>query len=283
MVSSGPLRRFGAELKKFRAAAGHTQTTLSEVLGKSQSTINAWERGRTRPSVEDIEAIANELELSPMEDAKLKRLIRESANPTSSWARYNLSESVRAFVALEQEASEVKTYQQMFIPVLLQDEAYIRALHLDSLPRSEVELRVKARIRRQQQVFNQRSIEIHAVIAESVLEHEIGGASVFAKQLEKLATLVQHNTITLQVLPKAQSTHPAAVGAFSIMFFGHNELDPPVAFCETALGGQVATNERDLEFLSARFLNISDIALSPEKTLHVLEKALRKYHRKDKS
>lgn len=59
-----------------RRLAGLTQAELAHAVGRSQSTVAAWETGQATPSIRLLVAVANRYGLS---DADLGRLLRSLA------------------------------------------------------------------------------------------------------------------------------------------------------------------------------------------------------------
>jgi len=53
----------GDEIKKFRELKKLTQSQLANEVGESQPTVGGWEKGRTKPSVEQIQKIADALKI----------------------------------------------------------------------------------------------------------------------------------------------------------------------------------------------------------------------------
>jgi transcriptional regulator with XRE-family HTH domain len=56
---------FGRRLAKIREAAGHTQSSLADAAGLSQSAISQLESGARHPTYETIRHIAKALKLAP--------------------------------------------------------------------------------------------------------------------------------------------------------------------------------------------------------------------------
>lgn len=56
---------FGDALREARRIMKMTQKELAEYLGKTNSTICDWEKGRSSPSPEDVEQICRVLNISP--------------------------------------------------------------------------------------------------------------------------------------------------------------------------------------------------------------------------
>jgi transcriptional regulator with XRE-family HTH domain len=59
---------FGTEIKTRRTAIGMSQARLAELVGRSTSTVRSWERGRTEPSPDALDALTAVLGLDSYDD-----------------------------------------------------------------------------------------------------------------------------------------------------------------------------------------------------------------------
>lgn len=59
---------FGSEIQTRRAAIGMSQARLAELVGRSTSTVRSWERGRTEPSSDALDALIAVLGMSSYDD-----------------------------------------------------------------------------------------------------------------------------------------------------------------------------------------------------------------------
>jgi transcriptional regulator with XRE-family HTH domain len=248
---------------------------LGAAIGRNQATLTNWEQGRTRLSAPDLAALSRELGLNSTEESQLIQLREESLRP-NDWAGFNLSESLRPFVVMEDEASEISTFQQVLVPGLLQTEDYVRALLVaasSDLTATDIELRVRSRIRRQRKLEDPH-FHLHAVIAEPVLMAQVGEPAEFAHQLETLIEHAQRKNVVLQVVPASKGAHPGADGSFSLLGFNDGNSSP-LAYFDTPLGGNMVTNSRDVDLLATTLELVCEFAETPEKSLKIVEKALR--------
>ncbi len=58
-----PAMHIGQRIKIARERNGFSQVDLAEAIGKGQTTISSWERGRTEPTRHDVQKIADSLRL----------------------------------------------------------------------------------------------------------------------------------------------------------------------------------------------------------------------------
>jgi transcriptional regulator with XRE-family HTH domain len=59
---------FGTEIQTRRAAIGMSQARLAELVGRSTSTVRSWERGRTEPSSDALDALIAVLGMNSYDD-----------------------------------------------------------------------------------------------------------------------------------------------------------------------------------------------------------------------
>lgn len=94
----------GERIKAAREARGESQGGLGQAVGKGQTTISSWERGRTEPTREDVARIAAYLRMTIAElegiegDAPSSSRIREI--PVLSWVSAGRLEEVADLNAL---------------------------------------------------------------------------------------------------------------------------------------------------------------------------------------
>jgi transcriptional regulator with XRE-family HTH domain len=63
-MTGGPTKAVGARLRETRADAGLSQAELARRLGVTQAAISNWESGTRQPSLDDLYALAGELEVT---------------------------------------------------------------------------------------------------------------------------------------------------------------------------------------------------------------------------
>src|SRR4028119_2003343 len=76
---------FGAELRRYREAAGLTQEQLAERAGLATAAISALERGvRQRPYPHTLQALATALQLTDAERTVFVNVVRKSGQAPPS-------------------------------------------------------------------------------------------------------------------------------------------------------------------------------------------------------
>nr|MDT0662262.1 helix-turn-helix transcriptional regulator [Micromonospora sp. DSM 115978] len=230
-------RQLGLELKRLRTEATLTADQVAEELGCSQGKISRIELAQTSVSKGDLYLM---LTLYGVADPKMQeqywRLARE-ARGRGWWEDYRdtITGGLSTYISFEAEASELRTWSWGTINGLLQTEEYARATFLGepggrSRVPGEVDKLVAARMERQHALLNG-SLELWAVLDESLLHRSLGGPEILKTQLDRLVT--PPTSVTIQILKQQTVWHAGLNGAFTIMNF---PAHPPVVFVETMTG-----------------------------------------------
>lgn len=205
----GARRRFGADVRKSREQAGLSQSQLARSALTSQSMVSALEGGRKTTGREQIARLDAALST---EGALLRR-----------WENLNRGDGFpdwfRGIVPVEREASEIKEYQPLVIPGLLQTEDYARASIRQGRPtdtNGEIDDLVRARMERQEILRAERGPRLRVVVEEHVLRRPIGGRATMRTQLDHLHEISARPRIGVYVVPMSTEAHPGQDGAFML-------------------------------------------------------------------
>ncbi|MFF0494177.1 helix-turn-helix domain-containing protein [Nocardia sp. NPDC004068] len=209
--------------------------------------------------------------------------LREYAVGTGWWAAYNkiFSPQHINLYGLEYGAEEVRTFESLLIPGLLQTEAYIRALiETDQIgiPAKEVQRRVAARLKRQERLRDRDPLRLVAVVSQAAIEQQFGGPDVLREQLDHLSRMIRSNpeTIDLRIIPFTSPTGPILGGCtFYILEFTSAALGP-LAWYESPLEAKIIDDPDRVFDISRSFQQMHDQALSAADSLALIEESARK-------
>jgi transcriptional regulator with XRE-family HTH domain len=268
-------RRLARELRRLREAQGLTLQEVADRLDWSRATVSRLETGQTRPKPNDIADILDLYGVpSPGRDA-LINLARE-AGQRGWWTAY-ADVFTGSYVALEDEASQIRTWDTQLIHGLLQTEDYARAVITAGrmLPTPEdIERRIDARKARQALLEREQAPRVHLIFDESVLLRPIGGPEVMSTQLAWLGVMAARPRITIQVLPFSTGEHAGLDGRFTILSFP-DPADPDIAYVEGTMGDVYLESAEAIATHGDRFARIAKAALSPEDSAHLIAEAAR--------
>ncbi|GAA2720875.1 helix-turn-helix transcriptional regulator [Actinocorallia aurantiaca] len=232
-------RRLASLMKELREAAGRTREEAARHAGIAAITISRIETAKHGPKAADILTLARFYGLDDEQAEDLATLARQS-RIKGWWNQHGeaIPRWFEVYVGLEEEVSELRSYQPEAVFGLFQTESYVRALMGSefALAPEELDRRVSVRMRRQNRLVEADAPKIWIVLNEAVLRRKVGGAEVMKAQLEHLAELALSSNIVIQVLTFDAGAHPAVDGAFHILGFPE-PFDPDVTYVQYRLGG----------------------------------------------
>lgn len=219
-------RKLGAELLRLRDAAGATQQQAAEALSATGTKIVKMERGWVPMRDPDIRALCDFYGLTDAETRdrllSIAKLDRERRKAKGWWRHLPTTGAIAEYVAMEDVASRVQTWQLSFIPGLFQTAEYVRALAVGQgawTDPDEIERLVEARLNRQKRLHGDRPLQVYAMIWEAALRQLIGGPEVMRGQLNHLLDVSALPNVRLQVLPFRAGAHACAPSPFTIISF----------------------------------------------------------------
>jgi transcriptional regulator with XRE-family HTH domain len=237
-------RRLAAELRRLRERAGFLGEEAAARLGWSGSKLSRIETSKIGIKQEDLELLLDLYNVSEEHRAEVLALARESAQAilAEEATIASFPAGYAAFVNAEAEAIRRWDWEPQVVPGLLQTKGYAREVmrgwyEMFNLPPTELELRVDARIARQQILNRDKPPELSVVIDESVIRRRFGGSSVMIQQLERLVEFSDLPNVGIQILP-LDGDHPIGTGAFTYMQFAqvHDVKFPDIVYVERLNG-----------------------------------------------
>jgi transcriptional regulator with XRE-family HTH domain len=283
-----PRRRLGAELRTLREQAGLTIEEVAKELECSVSKVSRLETGQGIPKVRDVRDLLNRYGVN--DQAHRDRLIRWARDGQRQgwWQDFSdvlapgpedplVPDTFSRYLALEQDASELRSFENTVVHGLLQTEDYARAV-LSKLSTADPEATdrlVELRMRRQDRLYaDEDPLRIHWILDEDVLHRPVGGEQVMRAQLKRLVDDAQRPNITIQVLPFSVGAHPAVRGSFEVLAFPDLE-DTDLVYVESHLGEFYVEKERDVEVYEQMFDELVEMSLTAEQSAALIAKFLR--------
>lgn len=248
----------GAQLRRFREAAGISTEDAGYEIRGSHSKISRMELGRVGFKERDI---ADLLTLYGVTDPGVRDTLLELAAHASTpgwWHAYGdvVPGWYEPYLGLEQGALVARVYEVQDVPELLQTPGYARALlaarHPDA-SKEEVERRVELRMARRRVFERPDPLKLWAVLDEAVLRRVVGGPRTMRAQIEHLIAMAERPNITVQVLPFTTGGHAAESGPVTLLRFAEPEL-PDVVYLEQLTGALYPDRAADI----ARYRDVLD-------------------------
>ena len=241
----------GAQLRRLREASGISREKAGHAIRASDAKISRLELGRVGFKERDVVDLLTLYGVTGEEEREAVLRLMRQANTRGWWQEHSdlLPSWFETYLRLEQVARVVRTYQVQFVPGLMQNEEYARAVITHghrSQPPEELERRVQLRMDRQKVLYQANAPQLWAVIDEAALTRPFGPRRVMRAQLEYLLEISAAPNITLQVLPFRSGAHAAAGGSFSILRFAEPDI-PDVVYLEQLTSAVFLDKRADVE------------------------------------
>ncbi|WP_309028619.1 helix-turn-helix domain-containing protein [Streptomyces alfalfae] len=258
------MKMVGALLAVHREAAGYTQRALAERLLISEELIASIEQGR-RPLKMDL---AVQLDDFLGTNRTLQTAVEHmpEVDLVPRWAE--------EYMDLEREALTLSWYDNQVLPGLLQTPAYARNVFRNDVPaltEDEIELRVAARMERQEVLHRREPPTICFIISEVTLMDRLGGDDVHVEQLRHLMELATLPGVTLQVMPVGRSFHAGLSGPFILIETPDHQR---LGYTEAQRGSQLIADPDEVSILERKCAMLRTQALNPYATKGLLENLL---------
>jgi transcriptional regulator with XRE-family HTH domain len=271
-----PRFQLGKQLRLLREQAKLTTEDVGLQLDCSPSTISRMEGGKVGIRRSTLERMLDIYDLTDHEHRETLIALAKEGKRRGWFARYgDLPPSYSRFIGLEAAAEEMRNYEALVVPGLLQTEEYTRALLRTSAPDTQgpleeaIEAHVSARRERQALLTrDENPLRLIVVLDEGVIRREIGGPDVMRSQLKRLAETSRMRNVTLQILPFVGGAYAGMSGSFAILQF--NDA-PNVAYAE-ALTGDIYQEAGDVQRYHDVFESLRAAALSPLESIKMIER-----------
>jgi transcriptional regulator with XRE-family HTH domain len=266
----------GARLRRLREAAEISRAEAGFAIRSSESKISRLELGRVSFKPRDVTDLLTMYGVTDPEKREVFLEMVKRSNEPGWWHRYTdlVVDWFQDYLGLEESASRIQTWEQQFVPGLLQSEDYAKAIishGWSPMAAQSVQRQVGLRIRRQALLGRPHPPKLWAVIDESVLHRSIGGRQVLLNQVEHLIELTKRPNITLQIVPYQFSGY-AAEGSFTALRFAEPEL-PDVVYIEHLTGALYLDKRSDTELYGRVFDRLTVDAYTPDHSRQLLMKA----------
>lgn len=276
-VSTVLARQLGGQLLTFREAAGLNQAQAADALSAQAAKVAKMERGWVPFRDPDIVALCRLYGVESQQVVagllRLAKLDRERRRAKGWWVTSLTAGTLREYIAMEDVAAKVRTWQLALIPGLFQTPEYTRALAVAAVSPDEideVERIVDVRLRRQRRLSGPAPLRVHAVIWEAALRQMIGGPQVMRQQLEHLRELADAPTIDVQVLPFRAGVHSCGGGSFNMLTFAEEGAMDVVHMDGLRTTNWVEGVEESASYTEL-FARICALSLSPYDSMQFIE------------
>ncbi|MFC8305751.1 helix-turn-helix transcriptional regulator [Streptomyces olivaceus] len=271
-------RRLGTALKQYRQAAKLDQPQAAEIIAASQARVSRLESGHVTARVIEVRLL---LDAYGVEDlavrAKLEELAKHSRN-RGWWLEHaaHVRPDYLDHIALEDDATYIREWQQVLVPGLLQTSAYTEAVIRTSptfMEPERVAQLLKVRESRQAKI-EEGGARYSAIIWEAVITHPLVSADVHREQLSAILEVGDRKNVAVQVLPFSVGALATVTSAFSTFSFDSDPVVEAVAL-ENLRGTSVLEGPEDLAAYANMYDLLRSSALAPDASAKLIRDILR--------
>lgn len=238
-----------------RVKHGLSCAGAGEIARAARQTVSHWEAGRLRPAEDQVDALDEEYGTGGLLGFLL---YHAKAGHNPDWLRTHLE--------LEPRASVIKAYELGAVPGLLQIADYARAMFV-SAGVKDVEGQVAQRMERQQILTREDPPWLWVLLAEPVLEWQVGGSEVMRRQLSRLLEVSALPNVVLRVVPKTAGAHMGLSGSFKIMKIAGANL----VYTEALGGGRLVQVSSEVETFELWHDRLGSVALPVDSSRSLIE------------
>jgi transcriptional regulator with XRE-family HTH domain len=262
-------RRLGSEIKRLRDAARVSGGTLAKKIGTSQPQLSRVENARGKLTTAQLEKLIKVFGVDERK-AEEMRTLRRDGDVLGWWEQYSdvMPDNLELLIGLEAGAAWEQTYQDAFIPGLLQTPEYAKAVISSGAPflrSADLPRIVQLRADRQQRLAAT-DFRLTAVINEAALHRWVGGREVMHAQLRHLLGAQHNATVEVLVLPYETGEHPAQGQSFTLLTFPEPE-DPAIVFLDYVHSSGFLEKAHEIRQHTSVFGAVISKALNPDDSM----------------
>jgi transcriptional regulator with XRE-family HTH domain len=254
-------RYLRGRLRAAREGGKLTQEQVAASLDWSPSKVVRIEAGTVGLSVTDLRALLGLYGITgDTEVAKLVDAARVAKRPWQKDYPGALAAGFDVYLSYESTASEIKTFQTLTVPGLLQTEEYARAI-LAANQAPDPDQRLEARMRRQELLAHAEGPALICVIDEAALHRQVGGPLTMRDQLVRLrAETGGTGRTSVEVIPYAAGAYVSMIESFTVLHSA--SWDEDVLSREGVASTVTDSEDHDLiGRYRARFAALREVAL----------------------
>ncbi|MGW0806426.1 helix-turn-helix domain-containing protein [Nonomuraea sp. NPDC002799] len=266
----------GTQLRRLRSDKGISREDAGYSIRASHAKISRLELGQVSFKQRDVADLLTLYGVTDPAEREPLLALAKQANAPGWWHKYGdlLPSWFEVYIGLEGAASSMRTYENQFVPGLLQTPEYARAvieLAHEKAAKSELDRRVTLRTTRQKRLES--GLTVWAVIDEAVVRRMLGGPETMRGQIAHLLDITAERNITVQIMPFDRGGHAAAGGPFSILRFPEREL-PDVVYMEQLTSALYLDKPADSDHYMEVMDRLSIQAEEPKATRRFLERLI---------
>jgi hypothetical protein len=269
--------QLGIELRRLREEAGYTAVEACEPLNAQGPKLSKIENGRQGATPEEVRVLCDFYRASAEERDYLVSLAeqRPKRRRRRAGKRDAVPDWFRRFLALEWDATELKSYQIDMVPGLLQTEDYARSMIRAWEPEADdrlIDKQVETRMRRQEVLrrTGRPSLRLDVVLGEAALRRVQGTKQVMRAQLKHLVKMAKRPNVTIRVMPFDVPDRISVASAFELFRLAEQNIS--TVYLEDLFGATYLKEPEEYTQYSSVYGRLRDAAMTPEESRQFIDR-----------
>jgi transcriptional regulator with XRE-family HTH domain len=253
------------ELIAARTSRGLTQEEWARLVKFSPTHVSSVETRHRPPTTDYVAAVDSAFRTGGVYGRLLAKLTSFETEPV--W--------LRDWLDHEQKATLLRWFEPLYLPGMLQTEAYARAVLRDArISRETAEQLLASRLERQEALKRDAPTRFVFVIDETILYRAIvqGRPEMVVEQLEHLLTCAEQPNIDIHVVPREVGVYPGLQGAFIMATSMDGSV---VAQVDHQVRAQVLADSDDIVTLQGLWEAIRSDSLPRAQSIELIRKAVK--------
>jgi transcriptional regulator with XRE-family HTH domain len=259
------IRRLSRALASLRASTPYTQEEIGERIGISFQTLSRIETGQL-PSLLQLHALLDIYGILGDDFAPYDEM-RALALKHYWW--YGLGRKDVVYLSMEYEASRIRDFQAVHLPVLQTDDYLQNLLETNTLAPSADRLAKELEAHQ----HRRKRLDGHPVTAHFLVYEPVLNTCLSVSQLAHLLRRAEQQHITIQIVPRQQRPVGILHDSFTTLSFPDKD-EPDLVYTTTTIGSRytqdsqaVATVNRTFRLLEKQAMSSSDSILYIKKLM----------------
>ncbi|GAA1957829.1 helix-turn-helix domain-containing protein [Amycolatopsis minnesotensis] len=257
----------------------HSQRSIAKLMGYSHVTVGRWTRGEATP--DDVTVATFLAHLGVVGEERDRILEVASAPDGGDWLTVGpggVPSQLAGVMNLERNAVRLTNWSPLFVPGMLQTQAYARAIIARSarITDSEIDHLVTVRLGRQHAILRDDDpLKMTSFLGVPAIKGGIGGPDVMCGQLRYLVKASKFENIDLRALPVDGEWNGGLMGPFSL--YESSGDGPTVLHVEHHRTGAFISDPSDVHAYQDNLVkDLRRLAYGPDETRELIKEELRK-------
>jgi len=266
-------RLIADRLVQYRKACGLTSTQVQAQLNMNSTALSGLEQANVvRINGDYVRDLLDLYGVREHEAEEMLALVKDARQ--RGWYRSREYRGIfsSAFPGFEAGASKVRTYENMFVPGLVQTPGYVRwsLNELGIQDEDEIARRQEARQNRQKILTRENEpTDVSAVFDETTILR-ITDSQVRSEQVARLIELNRLPNVHLQICRVSDGLYPGVGEVFTLLEFKDPRLRSLV-YLESLIDIRLLEKTEEVDSFTRRYDALSAAALNPDETSSYLQ------------